>query len=439
MPFSHKHHAGELGIDCRYCHTSVEKSSFAGLPPTQTCMTCHSQIWTNASMLEPVRASYRDDKSIAWTRVNALPDFVYFNHSIHVAKGIGCTTCHGPIAEMPLTWAANTLQMSWCLECHRRAGEICAAEANSVSSRRIEPPANQLELGAKVGEGIQNSKPDELFDVPPMKRRNSRFNDELPTVEPRARESSARRWTWHAVRTPLDWLRRTEDRQVGTAFWQSLEELAETPEYRERFWTTSFRTIRKKIRRGWNRPRRAETDGGVGGAGGVERVHQAADGENRSVREGRRRKLFPGKPLFYATSMPQAERRDRAAGGKQHGPADEDRRESGASRQPGRDGRVRAGLGAGAVRSGSFAGGGARRADQRLGGFSDGDGERASRLSGNEGRRAADSDRDGDFADAGGADARAAGEISRTRNGTSTSRAAAKRARRRAAGVRAAT
>ncbi len=120
VPFSHRHHAGELGIDCRYCHTSVEKSSFAGLPPTQTCMTCHSQIWTNSSMLEPVRASYRDDKSIEWTRVNALPDFVYFDHSIHVAKGVGCTTCHGPIAEMPLTYRAGTLYMSWCLDCHRQ-------------------------------------------------------------------------------------------------------------------------------------------------------------------------------------------------------------------------------------------------------------------------------------------------------------------------------
>ncbi len=104
VPFSHRHHAGELGIDCRYCHTSVEKSSFAGIPPTQTCMTCHSQIWTNAEMLEPVRASYRTGQSLSWTRVNALPDFVYFDHSIHVAKGIGCTTCHGPIAEMPLTY-----------------------------------------------------------------------------------------------------------------------------------------------------------------------------------------------------------------------------------------------------------------------------------------------------------------------------------------------
>ncbi len=149
VPFSHKHHAGELGIDCRYCHTSVEKSSFAGVPPTQTCMTCHSQIWTNAAMLEPVRASYRDDKSIAWTRVNALPDFVYFDHSIHVSKGIGCTTCHGPIAEMPLTWRANTLYMSWCLDCHREP-EKYVRKKSEVFNANYEPPTNQLELGQEL-------------------------------------------------------------------------------------------------------------------------------------------------------------------------------------------------------------------------------------------------------------------------------------------------
>src|SRR5215813_11926158 len=107
VPFSHRHHAKELGIDCRYCHTSVEKSSFAGLPPTETCMSCHSQIWKNSPMLEPVRASFREGASIEWTRVNALPNFVYFDHSIHVAKGVGCTTCHGEIGGMTLTWAAS--------------------------------------------------------------------------------------------------------------------------------------------------------------------------------------------------------------------------------------------------------------------------------------------------------------------------------------------
>ena len=149
VPFSHKHHVADDGIDCRYCHTSVEKSSFAGVPPTQTCMTCHSQIWTNAPMLEPVRASYRDDKSIAWTRVNALPDFVYFDHSIHVSKGIGCTTCHGQVAEMPLTWKANTLYMEWCLDCHR-APEKYVREKSKVFDPGYVTPSNQLELGAKL-------------------------------------------------------------------------------------------------------------------------------------------------------------------------------------------------------------------------------------------------------------------------------------------------
>jgi hypothetical protein len=149
VPFSHKHHVGELGLDCRYCHTSVEQSSFAGLPPTATCMTCHSQIWVNSPMLEPVRASYRDDQSLSWTRVNALPDFVYFNHSIHVNKGIGCTTCHGPIAQMPLTWAANTLQMSWCLDCHRQP-ENYVRPRESVFDPNYQPPADQLALGRRL-------------------------------------------------------------------------------------------------------------------------------------------------------------------------------------------------------------------------------------------------------------------------------------------------
>jgi hypothetical protein len=149
VPFSHKHHAGELGIDCRYCHTSVEQSSFAGLPPTETCMTCHSRIWTNSSMLEPVRASYRDGKSLAWTRVNALPGFVYFDHSIHVNKGIGCTTCHGPIVDMPLTYREGTLLMSWCLDCHRQP-EKYVRPKSEVFNPFYEPPANQIELGRRL-------------------------------------------------------------------------------------------------------------------------------------------------------------------------------------------------------------------------------------------------------------------------------------------------
>jgi hypothetical protein len=149
VPFSHKHHVGELGLDCRYCHSSVEVSSSAGMPPTQTCMACHSQIWTNAAILEPVRASYRDSTPIAWTRVNALPDFVYFNHSIHVAKGVGCTTCHGPIAEMNITWRAQSLYMRWCLECHN-APEKYLRPRSEVFNAFYQPPPDQEALGKRL-------------------------------------------------------------------------------------------------------------------------------------------------------------------------------------------------------------------------------------------------------------------------------------------------
>ncbi|MBP2302441.1 cytochrome c3 family protein [Azospirillum picis] len=119
VPFSHDHHVSGLGLDCRYCHSAVEVSANAGLPPTHTCMTCHSQIWTNAEILAPVRRSLADGEPIRWNRVNTLPDYVFFNHSIHVAKGVGCTTCHGPVDTMPLTWKGASLRMSWCLDCHR--------------------------------------------------------------------------------------------------------------------------------------------------------------------------------------------------------------------------------------------------------------------------------------------------------------------------------
>jgi len=149
VPFSHKHHVGELGLDCRYCHASVEVSSSAGMPPTETCMTCHSQIWTNSEMLEPVRASYTNSKSISWTRVNAVPDFVYFNHSIHVAKGVGCTTCHGPVGEMNITWRGQTLYMRWCLECHN-APERFLRPRSEVFDAFYQAPSNQLTLGREL-------------------------------------------------------------------------------------------------------------------------------------------------------------------------------------------------------------------------------------------------------------------------------------------------
>lgn len=119
VPFSHRHHVNELGIDCRYCHINVEQSQSAGMPTSETCMNCHSQIWKDSPMLEPVRESFRTGKPVQWTRVNRVPDFVYFDHSIHVARGVACTTCHGPIQKMPLAWRQASMQMSWCLQCHR--------------------------------------------------------------------------------------------------------------------------------------------------------------------------------------------------------------------------------------------------------------------------------------------------------------------------------
>src|SRR5690348_14228704 len=140
VPFSHQHHVAGLGIDCRYCHTSVENSNFAGLPPTKTCMNCHAQIWTGAPLLEPVRESFRSGKSLVWTRVNDLPDFVYFNHSIHINKGVGCNTCHGPVDRMPLMFNEASLQMEWCLDCHR-APEKNLRPRDQVFNMRYEQPS----------------------------------------------------------------------------------------------------------------------------------------------------------------------------------------------------------------------------------------------------------------------------------------------------------
>lgn len=119
VQFSHQHHVGDAGIDCRYCHTSVEDSSFAGIPSTEICMNCHSQLFVESEMLQPVRESFRTGVPLRWTRVHDVPDFVYFDHSIHVQKGVACTTCHGQVDEMPLMWREETLHMQWCLECHR--------------------------------------------------------------------------------------------------------------------------------------------------------------------------------------------------------------------------------------------------------------------------------------------------------------------------------
>jgi Zn ribbon nucleic-acid-binding protein len=154
IQFSHERHVAGNGIDCRYCHTSVETSSFAGIPPTKTCMNCHSQIFSTAPFLEPVRQSFRTDQSLAWTRVHDLPDFVYFNHSIHVHKGIGCTTCHGQVDRMPLMWQEASLQMEWCVDCHRHP-ERYVRPREAVFSVDYTPPPDQLELGRRLVDQYQ--------------------------------------------------------------------------------------------------------------------------------------------------------------------------------------------------------------------------------------------------------------------------------------------
>lgn len=157
VPFSHEHHVRGLGIDCRYCHTSVETSGFAGIPATETCMTCHSKIWTNADILQPVRTSWQLDRPIAgpggdkttaagWVRVHNLPQFVYFNHSIHINKGVGCSTCHGRVQDMPLMFQSATLQMEWCLKCHREP-EMTLRPRSEIFNMEWTPVTDQKARG----------------------------------------------------------------------------------------------------------------------------------------------------------------------------------------------------------------------------------------------------------------------------------------------------
>ena len=149
VQFSHRQHAGELGIDCRYCYTTVEKLAYAGMPSTQTCMNCHAQIWRDSPTLEPIRASWRDDDSIDWIKVYDLPGYAYFNHSIHVAKGVGCETCHGAVTEMNVLWQQPTLHMEWCLDCHRNPA-LYVRPREDVFEMNYHPAEDQLALGLRL-------------------------------------------------------------------------------------------------------------------------------------------------------------------------------------------------------------------------------------------------------------------------------------------------
>lgn len=151
VPFSHKHHVSQLGLDCRYCHSSVETSANAGFPATHVCMTCHSQVWTEAPMLEPVRASLAENRSLAWKRVARVPDYVYFRHDIHIAKGVSCFECHGRIDSMPLTFRAKPFEMQWCLSCHRDPAPHLRPH-DAVFDPDWTPPADRRALGETLME-----------------------------------------------------------------------------------------------------------------------------------------------------------------------------------------------------------------------------------------------------------------------------------------------
>ncbi len=157
VQFSHAHHVGGVGLDCRYCHTSVENSSFAGIPPVKTCMNCHSQLFADQAYLEPIRASFRTGQPINWVRVHNLPDYVYFNHSVHIKKGVGCETCHGRVDEMPLMYQKSSLQMEWCLNCHRDPSQFVRPR-EAVFTMGYEPHEPQSTLGPKLVQeyGIQS-------------------------------------------------------------------------------------------------------------------------------------------------------------------------------------------------------------------------------------------------------------------------------------------
>jgi hypothetical protein len=154
VQFSHLHHVGDDGIDCRYCHTSVEVSAYAGMPSTQTCMNCHSQVWANSPYLQPVRESWQTGQPITWQRVHDMPDFVYFNHSIHVNKGVGCDTCHGELDRMNGIWKNEPMSMQWCMECHFNPAQYVRPR-DQVFNLHYQQPADQMALGNQLVQEYQ--------------------------------------------------------------------------------------------------------------------------------------------------------------------------------------------------------------------------------------------------------------------------------------------
>lgn len=151
VPYSHKLHAGELGMDCRYCHTGVEDTAHARVPPTQTCMNCHTQIQTESPNLAPVRESWAKDKPVEWVRIHKVPDYAYFDHSAHISVGVGCESCHGRIDQMVEVRQVKPLSMGWCIDCHN-APEKHLRPVSEVTTMGYEPKGDQLAVGKKLAE-----------------------------------------------------------------------------------------------------------------------------------------------------------------------------------------------------------------------------------------------------------------------------------------------
>jgi Cytochrome c7 and related cytochrome c len=183
IPFSHKHHVEGLGLQCQYCHTTVEVSSYAGIPPTKTCMNCHAQIWTNADLLKPVRESWATGQSIQWIKVHDLPDYVYFNHSIHVNKGIGCASCHGRVDQMPLMYMENSLQMEWCLDCHRNPAKNLRPTSEIYNMAWQGPSGGQPVFCANTGKGGATAQSAACVTKQPIVGPNLAFLDSPPASD----------------------------------------------------------------------------------------------------------------------------------------------------------------------------------------------------------------------------------------------------------------
>lgn len=163
IPYSHKLHAGDLGMDCRYCHYSVERSAFAAVPPTEVCMNCHTKVKTESVKTLPLRESFATDKPIQWVRVHNLPDYVYFDHSAHLASGVGCSSCHGRVDQMVEVRQAEPLSMGWCLDCHRDPGPALR-EASEITQMDWKSPGRP----AKGADGYLHNKTNGRVVNPPV-------------------------------------------------------------------------------------------------------------------------------------------------------------------------------------------------------------------------------------------------------------------------------